>query len=510
MKINVIKEIVRAMKTIYTRRRMLRALVTILVLCVATSFVACDSALEEEPESFLSSQQVFRSEEGAISAVKGVYQPLRNTNYYAWWFTGMVEMHADYVNGRGSQAPVGNYQIGATNINRIGFVWSEIYESINRANIVIANVPNVSGISPTLRDQLIAEARFVRALGYFHLVRLWGDVPLRTTPTIGTEALAVPRSPTDEVYSVIIEDAQFGEAHLPDSYDMDNIGRATRWAAKILLAKVNLTRERWSEAAAKAKEIMDSGMFELVRVETSADFDKIFGPDVITHSEEIFAIKYLRDPDLGSEIPWLLHRPGAGYSSGGVFAWPGEPESWIGDWPEDSPDLRRNFNLYNGADTVFLSPEIPMLFKKYKDPQAPAQSGHANDLQVFRYAEALLIFAEAESMASGGPTSEAHEAINMVRRRAYGKDPNIPDPGGADIPAGMTADEFRDVVMLERAKEFVMEAKRWFDLLRTDTALEIIQGLGKPISAKNLKWPIPDEELDNNDALTQADQNPGW
>jgi hypothetical protein len=131
-------------------------------------------------------------------------------------------------------------------------------------------------------------------------------------------------------------------------------------------------------------------------------------------------------------------------------------------------------------------------------------------MPIMRYAEPLLIFAEATAMANGGPTSEAYEAVNMIRRRAYGQDPSVPDPGGADLPSGLSQEAFRDEVLLERGKEFIMERKRWFDLVRTGTALEIIQGLGKPITERYLKWPIAQEEIDNNGALTEADQNPGW
>src|SRR5690606_17046887 len=118
-------------------------------------------------------------------------------------------------------------------------------------------------------------------------------------------------------------------------------------------------------------------------------------------------------------------------------------------------------------------------------------------------------FAEAESQANDGPNADAYDAINQVRRRAFGKDPAVADVV-ADIPAGLNAQQFRDALMLERAKEFLCEGKRWFDLLRTNTALDVLQGLGFSITERNLLWPIPNEEIDNNSALSQEDQNPGW
>ena len=333
-----------------------------------------------------------------------------------------------------------------------------------------------------------------------------GGVPLRTEPTEGAD-VDLPRASEEEVYSLVIEDLQFAENNLPNSHSQSDQGRATRWAAKTLLADVFLTLERWNEAASKAKEIIDSGEFTLVEVRTSEDFHtEMFGPGVTTYPEEIFAIQYTTDIPAGY-LNWM-HKPAAGYSTGGVFAWWGELQSFIaqGDWAtEDSPDLRRNAFLYNGEELQYLDPVINMLFSKFRG--TPGDEGV--DMPIMRYAEVLLISAEALSQANNGPNFEAYEAVNRIRRRAHGVDLNTPN-SDVDLPAGLSAQAFREAVILERGKEFIMERKRWFDLLRTNTALEIIQGFGKPITEKNLKWPIPAEEIENNGALDQSDQNPGW
>lgn len=481
----------------------------IIKICLLILFVGiysgCESILNEEPKTFLSEDIVFSNEAGANSATKGIYSSLRDFSYYDRWFTGMVEMHSDYVNGRGSQAPVGAYQINAVNISRIGNMYRAIYSSINLANGVLKNVPDID-MDPNLKTQYLAEARFLRGLGYYNLVRLFGGVPLRTEPTEGGNT-DLPRSSEDEVYSLVLEDLEFAENNLPNSYPQSDNGRATRWAAKTILADVFLTLERWSDAASKSKEIIDSGEFSLVEVSNSEDFhEKIFGPGVDTHTGEIFSIQYTQNRGAG----WVayLHKPAAGYSPGGVFAWWGELQSFIGqgDWAtEDSPDLRRNAFLYSGDEKQYLDATINMLFSKFRG--TPSDMGL--EMPIIRYAEAFLIYAESLSQANNGPTAEAYEAVNTIRRRAYGKDLNTPD-SEVDLPSGLSAQEFRDAVIMERAKEFVLERKRWFDLLRTNTALEIIQGFGKPISEKNLKWPIPAEEIENNDALSDADQNPGW
>ena len=475
-------------------------------------FVSCQDALVEKPRTFLSEETVFSSAQGAIAATNGIYEPFRENDLYGWWLLGNLEFWSDYIFGRGSQAPASLYQLGSTGVNRIGFIWRGGYNVINRANIVIQQLEekDISGVDAELQGQLLGEARFLRALAYFHLVRLFGDVPLRTQPENDLDNLGIGRTPVDEVYSQILSDLQFAETNLPDvAY---NEGRATRWSASGLLAIVYLTRSQWNEAAAKAKEIIDAGLFSLVEVQVPEDFQQIFGPNVATHSEEIFSLKHARIAGLEFEPLWLMHRAGSGYSlSGNAHAWFGNPDSWLGAWIDEigGPDMRTTDWMYNGPhDEQFLSEEIPMLFKKFRDTESDLPG---NDFPIVRYSEILLIYAEASAMANGGPTPDSYEAVNMIRRRARGLDLNA--PSAYDVPSGLSASEFQDEVLLERAKEFVMEGKRWYDLLRTGKTLEVIRNSGEAKSAieeKHLKWPIPAQEIDNNPGMTQDDQNPGW
>ena len=487
---------------------------TCLVALALSLFSGCgDDVLEESPRNFLSQEAVFSTPGGATAATNGIYRPFHNNNLYGWWLLGNVEFFSDYIYGRGSQSPASRYELGATGINRIGNIWRGGYEVINRANLVISELENrdIPGLDTSLKNRLMGEARFLRALSYFHLVRLFGDLPLRLEPE--TQDFAIERSPESAVYDQIIADLEFSEQNLPNSYPAAELGRATRWAATSILSKVYLTLEQWAEAAATAKEVIDSQEFSLVEVTVPEDFQQMFGPEVTTHSEEIFSLKHARIPGLGFGPIWLMHRAGSGYSIGGnAHAWFGNMESWLGDWVQqlNGPDLRTNDWLYNGEfDDQFLSEEIPMLFKKFRDTESdPA----GNDYPIIRYTEVLLIYAEAEAMANGGPTDEAYEYLNMVRRRAYGQDINTPSPL-ADFPTGLNVQQFQDSLLLERAKEFVMEGKRWYDLLRTDRTIEVIRASGEGksrIEERHLKWPIPAEEIDNNEALSQSDQNPGW
>jgi starch-binding outer membrane protein, SusD/RagB family len=129
-------------------------------------------------------------------------------------------------------------------------------------------------------------------------------------------------------------------------------------------------------------------------------------------------------------------------------------------------------------------------------------------LPIYRYAEALLIYAEASSMAEGSPSALALERLNMVKRRAYGNDPAVPSP--VDYSPGMSKDQFREVVLQERGYEFILERKRFYDLKRTGTIKEAFSKVGKNFIDARLFFPIPQDEINNNPALNPEDQNPGY
>jgi starch-binding outer membrane protein, SusD/RagB family len=146
-----------------------------------------------------------------------------------------------------------------------------------------------------------------------------------------------------------------------------------------------------------------------------------------------------------------------------------------------------------------------VLFKKYiTTPEAL----RIHAAPVYRYVEALLFYAEAATRAEGAPSALALERLNMVKRRAYGYDPNTPSP--VDYPAGMSEDAFVDAVLQERAYEFMLERRRFFDLKRTGKVKEAFAAAGKNFIDERLYFPIPENEINNNPALSQADQNPGY
>ena len=479
---------------------------TILIFTIVL-FSGCDSTLEEVPKDFVSKANFYNNESDAEAAIAGVYSGMQPdffgiTNYL------MTELHGDYLFGRGSQAPITIWDqiLDQRNIGRCADNWSSFYRTINRANAVLGNVPNIQDIDPAVQKRILAEAHFIRALCYFELVRGWGAVPIKTIESVDISTVEAPREPESAVYELIIQDCLEAENGLGEVGEAT--GRASKWAAKMLLAHVYLTIENWGGAAEKANDVIINGPFQIVPVEQSQDFYNIFA--VTANSEDIFSIHHSETTQ--SSIPNYLHRANDipyNYSSGGVFAWLPDTNSFIGDSWDDN-DLRKSFNLYtqilnSNGEWVDLPSTTPILFKKFITNTTGVSLYSA---PIYRFTEAFLFYAEAATMAEGGPSALALERLNMIKRRAYGFAPNTVSP--VDYPTGMTQTDFREAVIQERAYEFITERRRWFDLKRIGKVKEAFAAAGKNIIDERLLWPIPEDEINNNPAITQADQNPGY
>tara|TARA_R110002051_G_scaffold13808_7_gene45661 strand:- start:7255 stop:8706 length:1452 start_codon:yes stop_codon:yes gene_type:complete len=475
----------------------------IVIICLS----ACEKTLEEVPKDFVSKANFYNNEEDAQAAMAGAYAGMQNdffgiTNYL------MTELHGDYLFGRGSQAPITiwNQILDQTNVGRCATNWSAFYNTINRANAILDNVPNIEDMDADAKEQILAEAHFLRALCYFELVRGWGAVPIKTSESVDLSAVEAPREDVNKVYELIIADGLAAEDGLGEVGGQT--GRASKWAAKMLLAHVYLTIEDWDAAAEKAEDVIVNGPFNLVTVQDSDDFYQIFAVD--TSTEDIMSMHHSETKQ--STIPNYLHRASNipyNYSTGGVYAWLPDANSFIGEsWDDD--DLRKNFNLYtqiqnSDGDWVSLPETTPILFKKFTTNPS-GQSVYS--VPIYRLTEAFLFYAEASSMANGGPSSLATDRLNIIKRRAYGFDINV--PSSIDYPYGMNSADFRSAILKERGYEFITERRRWFDLKRTGTVKEAFAAAGKNVIDERLLWPIPEDEINNNPAISKSDQNPGY
>ncbi len=478
-----------------------------LILLTIILFSACENMLDEVPKNFVSKSNYYQTESDAQGAIAGAYASLQS-DFYGITNYLMIELHGDYLFGRGSQAPITIFDqiLDQRNIGRCESNWGVLYLAINRANAVLDNVPKIVDIDAEVQTQILAEAHFSRAMAYFELVRGWGAVPIKTSESIDLTALEAPREPESKVYELIIQDCIAAESGLGEVGSQT--GRASKWAAKMLLAHVYLTTENWEGAAEKSLDVLNNGPFSLITVEQPDDFYKMFAVD--THSEDIMSLHHSETKN--STIPTYIHRANAvpyHYSSAGYFAWLPNMNSFIGDsW--DNNDLRKSFNMYTeyqnaDGEWVSLPTTVPILFKKFT---SNTDGISLYSVPVYRFSEAFLFYAEASCMAEGSPSSLALEKLNMIKRRAYGF--NITANSSVDYPAGMSKIDFREAVLQERAYEFLIERRRWFDLKRTGKVKEAFAATGRNILDERMLFPIPENEINNNPAINQADQNPGY
>jgi len=478
-------------------------------VCLFLLFSSCSKQLEEKPESVLSTTNFYKTKADAVAAVDAIYNPLRN-EYGGTEWGGQFTAAEDYSYGTGIYAALGQYVLTSSDIGRTDASWRNFYRAIRNANIVLKYVPPIP-MSDAERNALLGEARFLRALAYRNLVRSWGAVPLITEPTETVEQVHTKRTPVADVNALIIEDLQFAETNLPNTQSL--IGRPTKWSAKVFLADFYLYNEKWTEARDKADEVIKANVYSLVPVTKPADFETIFGPTVQTHSEDVFSFKYSRNNG-GSQIAQQYAMPNSVYSENGYSSFYGLPTfPLLRDW--DKNDLRYQFDIYTSYPSkpsgviVPTSPDRPLMFGKFKD--AGFAPSHGNDFPIYRYPDALLIYAEADNQVSSGPTALALERLNMVHRRAYGYPATAPSPVDFTMATAPSTLAFRDLVLKERAYEFLCEHKRWFDLVRTKTYKQVIkEAKGIDVPDKFLLFPIPQAEIDNNDLIAPGDQNPGY
>ncbi|QNL47951.1 RagB/SusD family nutrient uptake outer membrane protein [Olivibacter sp. SDN3] len=478
---------------------------TISYIAILMLLTACQKTLTEQPKS-LSVENFYNSPAEVEAAVNAAYAPLRNVDGLGGTYLPQVESYVDYAYGRGSYGPLSEFQgLDPTNITRTQTMWNLFYLSIRNANLVIANAPNGENLSAEDIASYVAEARFIRALDYFFLVRHWGAVILRTEANAEEEA--APKSSPEAVYALIEEDLLFAEQNLPTNAAY--AGKPSLWAAKTLLADVYFYQHKYAEAAAKAEEVITNGPYSLVPVSTADDFIDIYGPDVINTPEEIFYLKFSK---LGNNQGWFtvmfFHIPGSDmHGNGGYYALYTSTDNPVyQSW--DDRDLRKAYNWYSWD--IGLG-NTSLLSKKFIDPTAVGNNGASNDYPLYRYADLLLIHAEAAAHANGAPNAQAIESLNSVHRRAYGYNPA--QASEVDFQLGdYDLASFLDLVLQERGYETQMEGKRWLDLNRTGKVREIIrEATGKDIAERHFLWPIPVSEMNFNEALNPAtDQNPGY
>jgi hypothetical protein len=495
-------------KTNYMKKFKLHILFCfLLVVCINTG---CKKLLEEKPKATITLGDL--DPVLLDQTVIGVYEPMTRSRGRLWESTiGLgFELMSEYADGGPTQLNWSNYNNINNNPNALAQPWTTLYEAIGRSNLLIANLDANTTLVDSLKRRAYGEAYFIRATCFYFAVRVWGKVPMRLKPILNSDDVALAKSEIPAIYEQIITDLKFAETALPNIVPSSSAGRATAGAAKVTLADVYLTRGDYQNARAKAKEVMDNKALYGYDLEPS--LATVYSPTVATNKEDVFSLKFSQVLDRGAFMAsyWADSRAkAAGYSvSGNKFGGIMSQAPLISGW--DNNDLRKKFSLYTNylISGVLTNAEVEpgiydMRMGKYKDPNAPIDTGNGNDFYFFRYADVLLIFAEAENKLNG-PTADAYEAINKVRRRAYGVNINAPS-ATADLPAGLSQAGFDDMVFRERGYEFIGEDKRWFDMVRTNRVDATISAARAQIPSPNRKptptktlFGLPDVELQNN------------
>ncbi|GAB4042038.1 RagB/SusD family nutrient uptake outer membrane protein [Spirosoma jeollabukense] len=417
------------------------------------------------------------------NAVNGAYDALQSPNQYGGDYNTIIETRSDNVldndpsSGSGLRYNIDRFIEPTTN-SVLRDTWGSLYTGINRCNLILDKIDAVP-MDATLKARYKGEAQFIRALSYFNLVRLWGKVPLVLTAGTTTDARSYSRNEITDIYAAIEKDLTAAAAGLPVSYTGNDVGRATSGAAKGLLGKVYVTEKKYDLAVNTLKDLVNSTTYQLL-----PNIADVFLVTNKNNAELLFSVKFKKGGLLGE----------------GHGSWFGTS---IGDPIE--PSLRAAYPA--GDKRLPLTVMIPVptsinsVPRKYYD-ELSATSDVGNDFPVLRYADVLLLYAEALNGVGYQAGGEAFTVLNRVRTRA----------GVANYTAAQlaTKEAFQTAVINERRLELALESDRWFDLIRTGTAVAAIKVTGITMPDYRVVYPIPQSEIDVYNNKTTFPQNAGY
>ena len=464
---------------------------------LAIFLISCEDKLFLEPTSDISLTGFYRTADDIELAVAGAYDALQSYGQYGSLFKFYMEVRSDnsYVedlsrsSGQRGQFDVFTLESNNTFVND---TWVSCYEGVQRCNVILNRIDNVS-MAPTVKNSRKGETLFLRALTYFNMVRIWGDIPLVSEEINNPfDAFDHVRNSAEEVYELIEEDLLDAIELLPT----ENMGdRVEKGAAQTLLAKVYLTRGRDQEAAQLLQAVINSDQYRLLD-----NYEDVFGIDNEGNNEIIFEVQFKKG-GLGEGSPHANeHAPTNATDLVGN----------VGNTVGDNLPIPELYNAYTDEDKrknmIGQLTDGRLYSKKYLDVPTSNLDG-GNNVIVLRYADVLLMYAEAMNNIGYQADGEAFDYLNMVRERA-----GLPSFSSSELN---TQESFDDAIQKERQLELSFENHRWFDLVRTGTALPVMQNHTYPnpnitisISENNLLFPIPLTQIDASSGL--LDQNQGY
>jgi starch-binding outer membrane protein, SusD/RagB family len=491
---------------------------------------ACsDDFLDRQSLNDLSSDTFWTTEDDAKMALMGCYSALQDQWLFDSdpWSGGVTRL--DYLTDNGYTAwqwmAGGDVAQGTHNASSwiIGDTWKSAYRAIGRTNQVIAHVPEI-GFNETSAKRIVAEAKVIRATVYNLLAMTYHDVPLITTPQTVQEA-SVPKNTHDEIMNFITADieAVVNDLPLPSEVAGNEYGRITRGAGLAMLARIYLYHKDYAKAAETAKKVMDLGFYSLV-----SDYATLFTTENEKNNEVIFSVAFDRVLDDGSAFAgyWgmidyqrvLPNLADAFYYTDGLPL--DESPLYDAGNPSANRDSRFRTTLVSNGDSwkgsTVTGQEGFYYQRKYTEENNDQDHFDSpQDFYVIRYADVLLMRAEALVQAGGYNEGEVMDLINQVRARAGM--PAVEDVEGT----GLTAGELLNIIKHERRVELAFEGLHYFDLIRweelddcyewyMENEFPAIQALMYPDALPrefvSPRWPLPQGELDVNKALVQHEE----
>lgn len=443
-----------------------------------------DSFFDLEPASSVTIDKVYKTASDYNVAVIGCYAKLQSqVNFY----TECCEYRSDNLSlgaptaGTQDRYDIDHFTEKPSN-GILSSYWANFNNNVYRCNLLLDQIDGAN-FAENLKKQYKGEAMFIRALNYFNMYRIWGGVPATKHVVSAAEALKVARYSDEQMFDLIAGDLKeiVDNNYLPETYSSADMGRATSGAAKALLGKVYLTFHKWTEA----KDILSQliGKYQLV-----SPIAQVFNVDNKNNNEIIFAVHFNKEIE-------------------------GEGHSYWYNLTNASDDTNQTSSLLNtfptGDDRKDLITYVQVeknvrLMNKFYDTKSPTFKTVGNDQILLRYADVLLMYAEAlnEIQYDASEGSLALKYLNAVRQRA-----GISNLTVKQLP---TQEKFRKSILVERQREFPYEGQRWFDLVRMGFAKSVMAENGVEIKDYQLLFPIPQQEIEKVGDKSILWQNPGY
>jgi starch-binding outer membrane protein, SusD/RagB family len=458
------------------------------ILCLSS---ACDKYLTQEPQTSKVSSTFLKTEIEVEEYVNALYGSLQTNGLYGLYLLAIAEVPSDIAyeevpaNDGAIFSQLDDFSVISSN-DLIATNWKASYVAIQRANVILNRIDGISYKLDSVKATRKGEAKFVRALMYFNLVRTYGDVPLVITETTDpNKSFGQARTPVAQVYTQMIQDLTEATGSLAVKASAQ--GRATKGAAKVLLAKVYLTQGNYTAAKTLLDDVYNNNLYSLL-----TNPSDVFTATNENSKEIIFSVQFASGVNGNTEGSTLYQQISP--SSSGVSGSKGHilPTKQLYD-AYKTGDKRKD--VYVGL----LTASGITFNKKYQKPSTVVTDG-GSDFVVLRYADMLLMMAETENEL--GNTATAQTYLNKVRTRAGLSNTTATDQTG-----------LRTAIDLERQLELVGEGHRWFDLLRTGQAVSVMNTWftdnkkSTQIDSHNLLMPIPQNQVNTDNALKQ---NPGY